>query len=95
MGDRADQPIVLQDRAAAHPLYNAAGGCDQLRVGDPDNHISGEILFRVGNLFDLRVKKLRFSSADGREDFGLSGVHFLPGRDSRERVVRKASGDIL
>src|SRR5574344_1545211 len=76
MGHSAHQLAVLQNGAAAHALHYAAGGLQQLRVGNAQEQAAGRILVTV-DLDDLHLILPDLITADGGTDHGSAGFHFL------------------
>ena len=81
MGDSPYQLSILNHRAAAHPLHDAAGLRQQCRVGDAQHHVA----VRVGvvHLFYIdTVAAGRFAAGSG-QDLCRAGQHLLRKGDFR------------
>jgi len=77
MGHGADQLAVLDDRASAHSLHDAAGLAQELLVGDAQDHILALGAVAVIDPFNFGIKILGAAAVDGGQDFHGAGFHFL------------------
>ena len=73
MGHRAHQSAVLDDGAAAHACHDAAGGAQQLRVGDLQEQVAAVGARAAAE--DLDVEEADLVAPDIGEDLRRAGVH--------------------
>ena len=77
VGDSADEFAVLDNGTAAHTLDDAAGGGEQIRVGDTQEHISAAVFAYGINFQDLhRIFPGRIAG-DCAADKGIAGMDIL------------------
>ena len=77
MGDSARQLAVLDNRAAAHPLHNPAGGLKQVRVGHADHQIAVGVPRRHIDPLNAHLAAARRGAGNGGQDLRIPQFNLL------------------